>query len=142
MANITRVSTTTVPYTTGVANATIDAINQAITQADIAIAEINLSGGDGMGDRVPSAAQLTFIPDNINVADNFSDVAVGVIAWGTGSDTTNIETLGFTADGVILSSSVTVGENVLATISGTAVTFTRTTTTDSQITSYLAFQKD
>ena len=118
--------TTSLPYTTGVPNSTIDAINAAID-------EINLAGGDGMGDR---------IPDNANVKDNFSDVKVGVLAWGAGAKTTDTFTTSFTADGVVLGNKLIGDGVVVASIATTTVTLTRVSTTDSQITSYIAFQKD
>ena len=133
MADITAIGTTSVPYTTGVPNPTIDDINTAIQQAALAIIEINLAGGDGMADR---------IPDNSDVADVFSDAKAGAKVWGADSSTNGTVTTSFTADKVFLSDNLGPASGAWATISGTTITIHRTVTTNSQTTFYLAVQSD
>ena len=116
--------TTSLPYTTGVPNSTIDAINAAID-------ELNLAGGDAAADR---------IPDNANVADAFSDLKVGTVAI-TGAATTVVVTTSFTADGVIATPNLTQGV-LTAAIVTTNITFTRTVTTDSSTIFWIAWQSD
>ena len=95
-----------------------------------------------MGDRVGTAAQLTFIPDNIDVADTFSDVKSGAIVWSADASTNDTFTTSFTADKVFLSDNLGPASGAWATISGTTVTVHRTVTTNSQTTFYLAIQTD
>jgi len=141
MADITRLTATTFPNFTGVPQATLDQLTQALASLDLLLLEVNASGGDGMSARVPTTAQMTFIPDNIQVADTFSDVKAGAHAWADAS-TTHDETLAFTADGVVVGASSVGLAKTLASISGTTLTIARTTTTNGQITSWLAWQSD
>ena len=136
MANITRVTVTTVPRTSGVPNATIDAINDALTQHDIGLAEINLSGGDAMGDRVPSAAALVRIP---NIIAKFGEVSI------TAAKLTEAATAGFTITGLLHGQSLdqaTAGAQFVATTSAATaitVTFTRGTSAAADIIYYAFF---
>jgi hypothetical protein len=125
MANLT----SSLPYTTGVPNATIDAINAAID-------EINLAGGDAMGDRVPTGTTVNSV---------LSDVAAGAVTITAAKDTESV-TLGFTPDSVVVSSTLEAAGNLYAVaISGTTtglVTFTRNTSTGAGTIYYFAVASD
>ena len=139
MANITRVTTTTVPRTSGVPNDTIDAINQAITQLDVGLAEINLAGGDTMGDIVPTAAETTAVTAK---SLTHSDTKSG-IQTVTAAKLTESVTAGFTVLAIVWSQALdagTAGAQFVATTSAataTTVTWTRGTSAAADTISYI-----
>ncbi len=137
MADITRVSLTTVPYTTGVPNETIDAINDVLTQADLGLLEINQAGGDGMAALVPAAAITEANVPNIQV--KFGEVSI------TSAKATEAATAGFTITGLLHGQSLdqaTAGAQFVATTSAATaitVTFTRGTSAAADIIYYCFF---
>lgn len=109
--------TTSLGYTTGVPNPTIDAINAAID-------EINLAGGDLMGDRVP------------NMQTKMGTVAV------TSAKLTESATAGFTITGCVFSTQVEpdAGANyswATSDATATTVTWTRATSAAADVISYI-----
>jgi len=109
MANLT----TSLAYQSGIPNEHIDAINAAID-------EINLSGGDAMGDKVPSGTS------------NVASIKVGTVTC-TAAKLTESATAGFLITGIVFSQAVevsTAGASFVASTAdatATTVTFTRGT---------------
>jgi len=138
MADITVNAVTSVPYTTGVPNSTIDAINDVLAQANLAIAEINLAGGDTMGDIVPTAAETAAVTAKSLTQADVKSGAVSVSA----SKTTESVTAGFTVVSVIFNNELGTAPGVVfvaTTSAATAitVTFTRQTTAAADVINYI-----